>query len=91
MAQIAQDTQSLKNKIIAALDFLSLDNLQMLYRFVAFLRMDTTQSPISPAEDSIWVHTPRPSVHISSPRLLHREQAADFTKEIVEYDEDDGL
>lgn len=91
MAQIVQDTQSLKNKIISALDFLSLDNLQMLYRFIAFLRMDTNQSPISPAEDSIWVHTPRTAVRITSPRLLHREQVADFTKEIVEYDEDDCL
>ena len=82
MAQMVQDAQSVKNKIISALDFLSLDNLQMLYRFVAFLRMETNQSPISSVDNPIEVNMPRSLVHITSPRLVHREQAVDFKKEV---------
>ena len=32
-----------------------------------------------------------PQAHVYSPRLVHPQQAADFVKQIVEVDADDGL
>ncbi len=32
-----------------------------------------------------------PQAHVYSPRLAHPQQAADFAKQIVEVDADDGL
>ena len=32
-----------------------------------------------------------PQAHVYSPRLAHPQQAADFVKQIVEVDTDDGL
>jgi hypothetical protein len=74
---MTQDTQHLKAEIISALDVLSTDSLQLLARFVAFLQTDIAQ------EETKQVEIPRKTLRISSPRLVHREQAADFKKEVV--------
>ena len=83
MAQITQERQSLKTEITSALDFLSLDSLRLLFKFVTFLRSNAVQPEISKVEPLIEVESPRSVVHVTSPRLVHRHQVADFKKEIM--------
>lgn len=83
-----QDTQTLKAKIIALLDFLPADSLKLLAEFAAFLRAKS-DSPVAQKEAAeMKIETPieprqRP-IRISSPRLVNREQIADFKLEVVE-------
>ena len=79
-----QDTQSLKNEISASLDLLSADSLRLLAKFVSFLRSNSAQSEISEIATAIEVENPKQTIHIASPRLVHRHQVADFKKEIIE-------
>jgi hypothetical protein len=84
---MAQDTETLKAEIISALDFLPLDSLKLLAKFVAFLRTNVAQEDPSVTELESLSRT----VRIVSPRLVHREQAADFKKEVVWDTTDDRL
>ena len=83
MAQMTQDQQNLKTEITSALDFLPLDSLRLLSKFVTFLRSNSGQPEISQVEPMIEVDSPHPIVYIASPRLVHRHQATDFKKEII--------
>ena len=80
-----QDTQNLKAEIISALDFLPTDSLKLLAKFVAFLRANVAR------EETDKVEIPQRIIRISSPRLAHREQIADFKKEVVWETTDDSL
>lgn len=86
-----QDIQTLKSEIISALDFLSPDNLKLLAKFVAFLRTNTAQTETDQLNLEQDVEFSPKLAHITSPRLVHREQAADFKKEVVEIVADDSL
>ena len=83
-----QDSQSLKAEITSALDRLSLDSLKMLARFVIFLRTDTGPEEIQSFNVDQQIELPPQSARIISPRLAHREQVADFKKEIIEIADD---
>jgi hypothetical protein len=72
-----QDTKNLKAEIISALDFLPTDSLKLLAKFVAFLQTNPVQ------EETEKLELPQGTIRISSPRLAHREQVADFKKEVV--------
>jgi hypothetical protein len=72
-----QDAKNLKAEIISALDFLPTDSLKLLAKFVAFLQTNAAQ------EETEKVELPQRTLRISSPRLAHREQVADFKKEVV--------
>lgn len=89
-----QDTQTLKAKIIALLDVLPADSLNLLAEFAAFLgtksdsdsdgeppiiREKTVEMKIEPAIES----RQRP-IRISSPYLVNREQIADFKLDVIE-------
>jgi len=82
-----QDTQALKTEITTALDVLSQDSLRLLAEFVAFLRtkreQNGAQSEVIPVEFSTRVEEHRKPVRVVSPRLVHREQAADFKMEVI--------
>ncbi|MFN8495514.1 MAG: hypothetical protein U0350_48410 [Caldilineaceae bacterium] len=84
MAPMTQERQSLKTEITSALDFLALDSLRLLFKFVIFLRSNTAQPEISKVEPLIDLESPHSVVRIPSPRLVHRHQIADFQKEIIE-------
>jgi hypothetical protein len=88
---MAQDAQRLKSEIVSALDFLSPDSLRLLVKFVSFLRTNAAQPEINQINDVIAINAPRQTVHMTSPRLVHRDQSADFKKEIVEIEFNDGL
>lgn len=79
------DAQNLKAEIISALDFLPTDSLKLLAKFVAFLRANIAQ------EETNKVEIPQRIIRISSPRLAHPEQVADFKKEVVWETADDSL
>ena len=72
-----QDTKNLKAEIISALDFLPMDSLKLLAKFVAFLQTNPAQEEIEKVE------LPQSTIRISSPRLAQPEQVADFKKEVV--------
>jgi hypothetical protein len=72
-----QDTKNLKAEIISALDVLPADSLKLLAKFVAFLQTNAAQ------EETGKVELPQRTIRISSPRLAHREQVADFKKEVI--------
>jgi hypothetical protein len=80
-----RDTQNLKAEIISALDFLPTDSLKLLAKFVAFLQVNVAQ------EETNKVEIPQGTIRISSPRLAHPEQVADFKKEVVWETTDDSL
>ncbi len=93
-----QDTQTLKAKIIALLDFLPADSLKLLAEFAAFLRAKS-DSPAEVEPPMVQEETtgmkiettiePRPGpIRISSPRLVNREQIADFKLEVIEESND---
>jgi len=86
-----QHTQNLKAEIISALDSLPLDSLKLLAKFVAFLRANVAQEEPDKTEFETQVEIPQRTMRISSPRLAHREQAADFKKEVVWETTDDSL
>ena len=69
MAQMTQDQQNLKTEITSALDFLPLDSLRLLSKFVTFLRSNVGQPEISKVEPLIEVEPLRQIVHMASPRL----------------------
>ena len=73
-----QDLQSLKHEIISALDLLPADSLKLLAKFVAFLRSNGTQIELDQLKLAQELEIPTPPVRITSPRLVHREQVADF-------------
>jgi hypothetical protein len=79
-----QDSQTLKVEIISALDFLPAHSLKLLAQFVAFLRANTAQEEMEQINFEYITSIPPHSSRIVSPRLLHRAQAADFKKEMVE-------
>ncbi len=86
-----QDIQTLKNEIISALDFLSFDSLKLLTKFAAFLRANAAQTEIDHLDFTQAPEISPQPARIMSPRLVHREQVADFKKEIVEVVADDSL
>ena len=86
-----QDIQTLKSEIISALDFLSADSLKLLAKFVAFLLTNVAQTEIDQLILEQALEIPSQPARITSPRLVHREQATDFKKEIVEIVADDSL
>jgi hypothetical protein len=80
-----QDTQTLKAKIIALLDFLPPDNLKVLAEFAAFLRLKSDSSIVAeemPLE--ITTEPRRGPIRIVSPHLVHQEQVVDFKLEVIE-------
>ena len=89
-----QDTQTLKAKIIALLDFLPADSLKLLAEFATFLqtKSDSYSGVEPPMVQEETVETkietaiePRQRpLRISSPRLVNREQIADFKLEVIE-------
>jgi hypothetical protein len=90
-----QDTQTLKAKIIALLDFLPADSLKLLAEFAAFLRTKSDSSGVQAerAEMQFEINTeprPRPA-RIVSPHLVHPEQIADFKLEVIEEASNDRL
>ncbi|MCK6624379.1 MAG: hypothetical protein L6R45_04310 [Anaerolineae bacterium] len=90
-----QDTQTLKAKIIALLDFLPADSLKVLAEFAAFLRTKSDSSVVQAekAEIEFEITTaPRHrAAYIVSPHLVHREQAVDFKLEVIEEMPNDRL
>jgi hypothetical protein len=78
-------TQNLKAEIISALDYLPLDNLEFLAKFVAFLRANIAH------QETDKVEIPQRTLRISSPRLAYRDQVADFKKEVIWETTDDSL
>jgi hypothetical protein len=96
-----QDAQTLKAKIIALLDFLPADSLKLLAEFAAFLRAKSNSSvgaePVIVQEDKAEMSLetaiePRQRpIRISSPRLVNREQIADFKLEVIEEAPNDRL
>ena len=96
-----QDTQMLKAKIIALLDFLPADSLKMLAEFAAFLQSKSdsysdVEPPMVQEEtvkmkfETVLESRQRP-IRISSPHLVNREQAADFKLEVIEEAPNDCL
>lgn len=90
-----QDTQTLKSKIIAVLDFLPADSLKLLAEFAAFLRTKSDSSVIQEERAEMQFEiTPearyRPT-RIVSPHLVHREQITDFKLEVIEEAPNDRL
>ena len=86
-----QENQTLKAEIISALDRLPLDSLKLLAKFVAFLRTNAAQESIQELNPAQKIEIPSQSARVMSPRLVHREQAAEFKKEIVEIAPNDSL
>ena len=84
MAQAIQSTQRLKAEISSELDLLSLDNLETLSKFVAFLRSNSEQTKQEKSNGIIALNEPKRMLRIASPRLAIRQQITDFKKEIVE-------
>jgi hypothetical protein len=91
--KVMQDTQRLKAKIITLLDFLPADSLKLLAEFAAFLRAKSgsydvvgpsmVQEEIAETAFETAIERRQP-VRISSPRLVNREQIADFKLEVIE-------
>ena len=89
-----QDTQTLKAKIIALLDFLPADSLKVLAEFAAFLRAKSensvrvtdsvVQEERAEMQFEITTEARHRPARIVSPRLAHREQIADFKLEVIE-------
>jgi hypothetical protein len=92
---VRQDTQTLKAKIIALLDFLPAESLKVLAEFAAYLRAKSDSAVIQEkrAEMQFEITTePRPGpARIASPHLVHREQIADFKLEVIEEAPNDRL
>jgi hypothetical protein len=88
---MAQDAQHLKAEIISALDSLSSDSLRLLVKFVSFLRTNAAQPEINQINEVTKVSDLRQTVRLTSPRLAHRHQIADFQKEIIEIDDNGSL
>jgi hypothetical protein len=90
-----QDTQTLKAKIIALLDFLPADSLKMLAEFAAFLRTKSDSLEIQEERAEMQLEITTESRHrparIISPHLVHREQIADFKLEVIEETPNDRL
>ena len=84
MAELVRTTQRLKIEISASLDSLSLDNLETLSKFVAFLQANPGQPKFDKVNSSIEMNISQRTMRIASPRLVHRHQVADFKKEIIE-------
>jgi len=88
---IKQTTQTLKSEVIATLDYLPLDKLKQLADFANYLRIkiekpnwtDMVAKPQTAQTLKMDMVSPPPSAHIISPRLVHREQVADFKMEII--------
>ena len=82
-----QEIQMLKREITAMLDFLPPDSLKLLAEFAAFLRVKRTpngvHNEVIQAQRQTPLQTPRKRVRVVSPRLVHREQAADFKMEVI--------
>lgn len=89
-----QDTQTLKAKITALLDFLPADSLKLLAEFAAFLQAKSDSysgfEPLMPQEkttemkiETIVESRQRP-IRISSPHLVNHEQITDFKLEVIE-------
>ena len=90
-----QDTQTLKAKIIALLDFLPADSLNVLAEFAAFLRTKSDTSVVQEERNKMQLEITTEPRHrparIVSPHLVHREQIADFKLEVIEEASHDGL
>ncbi len=86
-----QDPQMLKHEITATLEFLPPDSLKLLAEFAAFLRVkreyNGAQSAANVEANQAQRQTPSKThpkrVRVVSPRLVHREQAADFQMEVI--------
>ena len=89
-----QDTQTLKAKIIALLDLLPADSLKLLAEFAAFLRAKSdsyggleppmVQEEVAEMKFETAIDPRQRPIRISSPRLVNREQIADFKLEVIE-------
>ena len=90
-----QDTQTLKTKIIALLDFLPADSLNVLAEFAAFLRTKSDSSVVQEERVDMQLEVTteprRKPARIVSPRLVHREQIAEFKLEVIEEAPNDRL
>ena len=86
-----QENQTLKAEIISALDRLSVDSLKLLAKFVSFLGSDAAQDEIQKLDPEHEIEVRLQPARIMSPRLVHREQATEFKKEIAEIAVDDNL
>ncbi|MEZ4713562.1 MAG: hypothetical protein R3A44_40620 [Caldilineaceae bacterium] len=78
-----QDTQYLKSEIMAALDSLSPESLNLIAKFISFLQLDTSRAEVKHLDEMVEVETSPGTMHISSPRLVHKHQLADLQKEII--------
>jgi hypothetical protein len=96
-----QETQVLKAKIIALLDFLPADSLKLLAEFAAFLQ---TRASNSARGENLMVQEERAEMNfevstkprqkparVISPRLAHPEQIVDFKMEVIEESSNDRL
>lgn len=86
-----QSKQTLKQEIISTLDFLSPESLNLLAKFVSFLRSSPAQEEFhqeefSTPETEVSITEPSRVVKITSPRLVNRAQVVDFRKEIVAHE-----
>jgi len=83
-----QHTQILKTEITSALDLLPLDSLTLLA-----LRTKVEPPPASAnlTRSLTTITTSRPPVRIVSPRLVHREQLAEFRMEVQLEKENDPI
>lgn len=84
MTELVQTAQRLKIEISSSLDSLSLDNLAILSKFVAFLQFNSDQPKFDKINGSIEINIPQQTMRIASPRLVHRHQVVDFKQEIFE-------
>ncbi len=84
-----QNVQILKSHIISVLDFLSLESLKLLAKFVDFLYSGVAQDEIVEVESLIEVEIPTPPLRVVGARLANRNQAEYFKKTVVEVHENE--
>lgn len=84
---MTQDMQMLKSEITSSLDLLSPESLQLLAKFVSFLRTGNAETEVERIVDTINVNSHQQMFRITSPRLVHRHQVVDFEKEIIDITE----
>jgi len=82
-----EETLTLKSEVMSALDSLPLDSLKLLAEFTAFLQTKLDKSKVSTEMDSntvnIAIDSPTSPIFMLSPRLVNREQLADFKMEVT--------
>ncbi len=96
-----QNHQTLKTEIVALLDFLPEDSLKTLAEFAAFLQAKShnhgsitnpiVQEEMAEIKVTTIIAPRQEPIRIPSPRLVKREQIADFKLKVIETAADDNL